>query len=231
MLEINKIHCGDCLELIKQIDDNSIDLIVTDPPYKGHFGKPGGGSFGNRKYFLAVEDGVGSNMDFEIKKYLPMLIKKMKKFNAYFWTSQKLIKDYIIFAEENDFHYDILVWIKTNPIPTKNNKYLPDIEYCIFIREKGAYFNNNEKFDLYRKAFFIPVNKSKFGHPTEKPIDVIKPSILISSKEKDLILDPFIGSGTTAEACKQLDRNFIGIEISPEYCKIANKRLEQETLC
>lgn len=67
-------------------------------------------------------------------------------------------------------------------------------------------------------------------HPTQKPINLMKYLIKKCSDEGNIILDPFMGSGTTAVACKQLNRNFIGFEISPEYCKIAEKRLQQETL-
>jgi len=72
--------------------------------------------------------------------------------------------------------------------------------------------------------------ENKIGHATPKPLDLIKNIILHSSKEGQVVLDCFMGSGTTALACKQLGRKFIGFEISPEYCKIANKRLAQEVL-
>ena len=217
---------GDCLELMKELDDESVDLILTDPPYAAHFEK-GAGSFGQRQYFEDVGKGVGSNVNFDIKPFLDTLIPKLRKFNAYFWCSQKQLYDYLSFAINHNYYYEILVWNKTNPIPTKNNKYLPDTEYCVFMRETSVTFNNDLPFNFYKKVFITPVNKSKYGHPTEKPLEVILPSIAISSKESDTILDPFMGSGTTGVACVQLNRNFIGYEISPDYFKIAEKRIKE----
>ena len=95
------------------------------------------------------------------------------------------------------------------------------------MRETSVTFNNDLPFNFYKKVFITPVNKSKYGHPTEKPLEVILPSIAISSKESDTILDPFMGSGTTGVACVQLNRNFIGYEISPDYFKIAEKRIKE----
>lgn len=225
MVEIT-LKQGDCLELMKELPDKSVDCIITDPPYAAHFEK-GGGAFGQRQYFEDVGEGVGSNVDFDIKPFLNILIPKLKKFNAYFWCSQKQLYDYLSFAINHKYHYEILIWNKTNPLPTKNNKYLPDTEYCVFIRESGVTFNNDQSYDFYRKVFITPVNKREYGHPTEKPLKIILPSIAISSNEGDTILDPFMGSGTTGVACVQLNRNFIGYEISPEYFKIAEKRINE----
>ena len=225
-METDKIYNMDCLEGMKQIPDNSIDLVVTDPPYRAHF-EEGRGEFGKRDYFKNVKEGVGHTDDFDIAPLLSMLIPKMKVFNAYFWCSQKQIYTYLDFAIKHNYHYEILIWNKTNPVPTKNNKYLPDTEHYIFIRDKGATFNNNLPFNFYRKVFRTPISQSQFGHPTEKPLKVILPSIAISSKEGDTILDPFMGSGTTAVACRMLNRHFIGFEISKEYCDIANNRLKK----
>ncbi len=224
MNDITLIH-GDCLEEMKKIPDKSVDLALTDPPYQARF-QQGGGHFGDRQYFKSINEGVGSSLNFEIKQFLPEIRRIIKTpFNAYFWTSQRLIYDYIKFAKDNNYHYDILVWAKKNPIPTKNNKYLPDLEYCVYIREKGAYFSNDEQFDFYRKFIITGINKSEWGHPTEKPLRTIKPAICISSKKDDIILDPFMGSGTTGVACKELGRKFIGIEINKGYYEIAKKRI------
>ena len=95
------------------------------------------------------------------------------------------------------------------------------------IREKGAVFQGDAK--LKCKITKIPNQASKYGHPTEKPLELIKKYVLIGSSEGDLIFDPFMGSGTSAVACKELNRNFIGCEIESKYCEIAEKRLRQTT--
>lgn len=223
MIELKQ---GDCLELLKLLADKSIDCVITDPPYQAHFEK-GGGAFGQRQYFEDIDEGVGSNLNFDIKPFLEAIKPKLKIFNAYFWCSQRQIQDYLAFATDNKLHFDILIWSKTNPLPTKNNKYLPDLEYCVFMRETGAYWNNDLIFDSYRKLFVTAVNKSEWGHPTEKPLNIIRTNMEVSTRGGDLVLDPFLGSGTTGVAAQQLGRNFIGYELSPTYFEIAKKRIDQ----
>jgi DNA modification methylase len=221
--KMHELSLGNALELLKGIPDKSIDLIITDPPYKLDLGKgSGSGFFGKRKYFKRIRNEVGS---IDITPYLDIFKQKLKIFNAYFWCSSKQIETYLNFAIKNAYFYDILIWNKLNPIPTINNKYAPDIEYCIFIRESGATFNGGLPFDTYRKVIKTKTNKSHFGHPTEKPLKVIEPSILISSKKNDIILDPFMGSGTTGVLALKHERQFIGFEISPNFFKIAQSRI------
>jgi len=224
---IGKITEGDCLEVMKQIPDGAIDLIVTDPPYVGHFDGVGG-LLMKREYLNKINKMVGSGEKFNLLPYLEMLKPKMKIFNGYFWCSYKMLHLITGFAIENGFNYNVLTWNKIDPIPLKNNTYLPDCEHCVFIRAKGAFFNSDNAFDRYRKVFRTIVNKSQYGHPTEKPISIIVPSILNSSRENDLILDPFSGSGTTAIACHRLKRRFICIEKEPKYVELSRRRLEQE---
>lgn len=223
MLELNKIYCIDAIEGLSQLDDNSVDLVVTDPPYRLH-AKSSGGLHKNRQWLQKIHD---NNLDnFEPQKYLEIMIKKIKIVNMYIFCSKNLLKEYIEFADVNHFNWDILIMSKRNPIPTKNNKYLSDVEYCMFMRESGAYFNSNLDYSKYFKVKPITVTKNTF-HPAEKPLNFIKDIIQVSSRENDLILDPFIGSGTTAVACKQLNRNFIGFDNKLEYVEVANKRISK----
>ena len=114
---------------------------------------------------------------------------------------------------------------KTNPIPAYNNHHLSDLEYIIMIREKGSYFSKHKEIDDYRK-FYLTSCKRRI-HPAEKPIELLERFIKVSTKENDIILDPFMGSGTTGVACKQLDRNFIGIEMDSNYYNIAERRINE----
>ena len=118
---------------------------------------------------------------------------------------------------------------KTNPIPAKNTHFLHDLEYIIYIKKKGAYFDSSLDVREYHK-FFTTQCRSDNLHPSQKPLELIKRYIKILSKEGDLVLDCFMGSGTTAVACKQLKRNFIGFEKEQKYVDIVNQRLEQNTL-
>ena len=111
-------------------------------------------------------------------------------------------------------------------IPTCNEKYLSDLEYIFFAREKGVHIYG--EYETKSKLYESPTNKSdkkKFLHFTIKPLRLIENLIINSSKEEEIVFDPFIGSGTTAVACKNLGRNFIGFEINQEWVNIANDRL------
>lgn len=232
-MELNKIYNMDCLEGMKQMADNSVDLVVTDPPYKflSKSSVSGGGFFNdkNKQNLIKIKNKFG--LFFNPKIYLSELKRIMKNFNLYIFTNKNLIYDYIKFAKYNKYVFDILLWIKPNPVPINKGHYLIDKEYIIYIRSKGATFNSNLGYNNYFTYFSYPIGvKQKWEHPTIKPIELIKKIIKISSNENDIVLDPFMGSGTTAVACKQLNRKFIGFETSKEYCDIANKRLSQDVL-
>lgn len=227
---LNRVTCGDCLERMKELPDKSIDLTVCDPPY--NFEAMGGGFYGGkwhgklnepRKYLSELSK--NNCTEFNPILFLQELKRVMKRFNAVFFCNKFLVKDYIAFAVENGYTYDIHVMIKTNPIPAKQNHYLHDIEYIIVIRESGATFNLNEKFDLYHKHYTTTCKPNNL-HPAQKTIEIIEKYIRVLSKEKDIIFDGYAGSFTTAVAAKRLCRNFIAFEISEQYCKIGEQRLK-----
>lgn len=132
-----------------------------------------------------------------------------------------------IFIDKYNCRYNLLVWCKSNPIPSTNNVWLPDLEYCLVFKEKGAP-RYNDGYELKSKWYISPINtndKELYEHPTIKPLDLVKRHILHSTKENDVVLDCFLGSGTTAVACKELGRNYIGFEVNKEYFDIAQNRL------
>lgn len=217
---------GDCLDILKDIPDKSIDLIITDPPYK--FENQGGGFYAKNNSTQRLYLDSLKNIkccEFEPKEFLERIKPKMKKFYGYFFCNKTLVEEYIRFARDNKFQYDILVMAKSNPIPAYNNHHLSDLEYIIMIREKGSYFSKHKEIDDYRKFYLTSCKKGL--HPAEKPIDLLKRFVKVSSKEDDTVLDPFMGSGTTGVACKELNRNFIGIELDENYFEIAKKRIEE----
>lgn len=217
---INQIILGDSYKLIKNIPDNSIDLVIIDPPYL--FDNFGGGCFGNeRKKNRKELENIRKGFEYSI---LQELDRVMKKTNIYIFCLKEQLKDYFnIYADNN---VDLLIWHKTNPIPAIANNYLSDLEYCFFAREKGVKLHCN--YETSSKLYESPINlrdKEKYRHPTIKPYALIKKLIQNSSKRGDLILDCFSGSGTTCVAAKELRRQFIGIEVNPEYHKISLDRL------
>lgn len=130
------------------------------------------------------------------------------------------------FIVQNDYLWDLLVWDKTNAIPT-NNVWLSDVEYCLYFREKGIGIPA-DNYQYKSKWFISGINqkdKKEFEHPTIKPLELVKRHILNVTNENDIVLDCFLGSGTTAVACQQTNRRYIGFEINKDYYQIAVDRL------
>ena len=180
---------------------------------------------GGERYVMKEIDGMKDGFPEEV---INELCRVMKKINVYFFCSQKQIPIlYKYFVENKKCNWNLLCWHKTNPIPACGNKYLSDSEYIMFFREKGVkiYGSYDSKFTYYVSKSNME-DKRKFKHPTIKPLDIVKNLIINSSNENDLILDPYMGSGTTAVACRELKRNFIGCEINEEYFTIAKKRMD-----
>ena len=203
---INQVICGDCLEIMKDIPDNSIDLVVTDPPYGIDL-----------KY--DVYDDTDENWD----KMFLALIPELKRISKMIIMPCCQIRKLSMIYKE--FPPDWLIcWYKGSPGHRAYIGFNDWEPHLVYGKNDGVqmhdYFQtpNTEKMD------------GRFQHPCPKPIEWAKWLISRASKENDLILDPFLGSGTTAVACQNLKRRFIGIEISPEYCEIAKQRLRQQTL-
>ena len=216
---------GDCYSIIPTLKDNSIDLVIADPPYD--FGSKGGGFFAeNKSTHRLYADNLNKLgcCDFTPKPFLDLLKPKMKKFYGYFICNKSLIADYITWAVENKCTYDVLVMCKSNPIPAYNNHYMSDLEYVILIREAGTYFSREKDIELYRKWFMTSCRKGL--HPAEKPVELLEKFVRVSSREGDVILDPFMGSGSTAIACLKNNRSFYGIEKNEKYYELARKRID-----
>ena len=174
-----------------------------------------------------ANDLIGLKDGFDLK-VLDLLIPKMKKINIYIYCSKRQVKDLIAYFTNKNCNYEILTWHKQNPSPLINNNYLPDTEYIIFAREKGVKLYGNY---YTKRKYYISgtnqVDKKKYKHPTIKPLPFIENHIINSSKEGDLILDCYCGSGTTLVGAIKTNRNFIGFEIDKNYYEIAKQRVEE----
>ena len=226
MLKTNEIYNIDCMEGLKLIDDNSIDLVIIDPPYLLNINKVKNVSNMNKYAYdlLNLKDG------FDLK-VLDLLIQKMKKINIYIYCSKRQVKDLLNYFSNKNCNHEILTWHKQNPSPLINNNYLPDTEYILFFREKGVkLYGNYHTKRKYYISLTNKVDKQKYKHPTIKPLELIEYHIENSSKEGDLILDCFAGSGTTLVGAINKNRRYIGFEIDKNYYKIAKKRIEEAVL-
>lgn len=228
MYEINNVYNEDCYKAIKQIPDKSVDLIYIDIPYELSYS--GGGCLdSNVKNKIEImkkhQDNLIKGIDYSILKDF---VRIMKKTYIYIWCSKAQIYDLMnYFVGELKCNYEILVWIKDNPVPFGNKQFLSDIEYCVVFYEKGVKVNigceNKHKWYL---SHINTQDKDLYEHPTIKPLEFVKKHILNSTNEGDLVLDCFCGSGTTLVACKELNRNYLGFEIDKEYYEISKNRLK-----
>ena len=226
MLKTNEIYNIDCMEGLKLIDDNSIDLVIIDPPYLLNINNVKNLSNMNRyaNDLLNLKDG------FDLK-VLDLLIQKMKKINIYIYCSKRQVKDLLNYFSNKNCNHEILTWHKQNPSPLINNNYLPDTEYILFFREKGVkLYGNYHTKRKYYISLTNKVDKQKYKHPTIKPLELIEYHIENYSKEGDLILDCFAGSGTTLVGAINKNRRYIGFEIDKNYYEIAKKRIEEAVL-
>jgi len=218
---MNDIYLGDALTYLKSLTEKSIDLIITDSPHQ--IQTRGAGFRKVRDYMDVIYD---NNMaDGYSTEVLQQFVRVMKKVNMYIFASKNQLHKLLDFFK--DYNVDVLIWHKLDPIPTINNKYLSDIEYIVFIRDKGVKMYNT--YHSSSKLFQTMVNKQdaqEYDHPTVKPLHIIETLLLNSSKPGDVVLDPFCGTGTTPLAAKRNDRRYLASEINPKYHNTALMRLE-----
>lgn len=255
MLNLNQIYCGNAVDLLKEIDDKTIDLVVTSPPYDNL-----------RKY-----NGMGSGWNHDTFKIIANELMRVLKdggvivWNVYDKTENgsktgTSLKQCLYFQEIGLNINDYMIWKKTNPCPVvQQPRYNPCFEFMwILSKGKPKTFNpikvpckcagqkydstcknidgesgrkhksfniNNEKTDYNVWEFAVAQNKTE--HSAVFPYELPYRHIKSWSNEGDIILDPFIGSGTTALAAIDLKRNFIGFDISPEYVNLSKSQITE----
>lgn len=225
MIELNKIYNEDCLEGMKRIPDGSVDLVLTDPPYniakKNNFQTMGrsGIDFGEW------------DKGFDQILWLETMASKVSEngsviiFNG--WRNLGTIAEKM---ESLGFDCkDVIRWKKTNPMPrNRDRRYIVDYEFALWFVNKKAKWVFNRQSETYDRAEMVyPIvgGKEKTGHPTQKPTELMEELLRRHSKVGATVLDPFMGSGTTAIACINTNRNFIGFELDETYFNLANERI------
>lgn len=225
---------NDCIEVMKLLKGNDVKVnhIITDPPYNisqdNNFStmksaNRQGVDFGNwdknydvtewLNYAYPLLDKDGSMVIFCSYRYITTIIDKIE-------TLGGVVKD-------------VMVWQKTNPMPrNRDRRYVQDMEFMIWaVKSNKSKWTFNRPTDKpYQRGFFQTptlLGKERSKHPTQKPLALMREIIEIHTNENDLILDPFMGSGSTGVACIELGRNFIGVEREQEYYKIAIDRLNE----
>lgn len=245
---LNKIFNQDILKGIDRIPNGSIDLVAADPPYG--LGK----DYGNGSDKLKPKDylewskkwidavipklkDTGSFYIFLTWQYSPEIFSYMKTkltmINEIIWdrrvpsmggSTRKFssVHDNIgFFVKSKKYYFDI------DPIRIPYDKETKKARTrSIFIGKKWLEIGYNPK-DLWSVSRIHAENSERENHPTQKPLEIIERIIKSSCPEQGIVLDPFMGSGTTAVACIHLSRSYIGFELNPNYCKIVDKRIKR----
>ena len=216
-----KLYNDDCLNVLKDIEDNSIDLVVTDPPYEVITGGRNGGVKGKPSGILTENKQLMKSIP-KADLWLSECFRVMKDgTHIYIMTNTLNLTNYLNIINDVGFKlHNLLVWNKNNTTP--NRWYMKNCEYVIFARKGFAKSINNPSSQTVHNFDNIIGNKK---HPTEKPVDLMKLYVENSSQVGDTVLDPFMGVGSTGVACKELNRNFIGVELDKQYFDIATKRI------
>ncbi len=199
-----KFWLGDCLELMKQIPDGSVDVVLTDIPYNEVNRK----SSGLRK----LDKGLADSSVFSLDDFCTDTVR-VTKGSIYVFCGTEQVSDLRKNFVNLGMTTRLGIWEKTNPSPMNGQRlWLSGLECCVFARKSNATFNEHCKNPIWR----FPVERSKI-HDTPKPVKLFEHLMLASSNPNDLILDPFAGSGTTAVAAERTGRRWICIEKQPEY--------------
>lgn len=234
-----KLFLGDAKDKILSVNSNTVDLILTDPPYNlGLFMKSRSTNlkalrenhFSGKKWDNLDETEWKENISFIFSH-----LKRVSKEGASLIMFMAVIKveSIISIAEQNGFYYKTTgVWHKKNPMPrNKNLHFINSTEVWLYFtyKKKTGIFNNQKKVihDFYESGLTPRKEKKYGGHPTQKPLSILDFFINLLSNENDIVFDPFMGSGSTGVSCMINKRKFIGIELSKEYYEISKLRIQE----
>lgn len=229
-MKLDDIYQGDCLELMKDIPDESVDLIVTDPPYKLTARGNSGTMSGYWTNDITKKGKVFENNDVEIEDYLGEFYRILKDTShCYIMCNNLNLPHFFEVISKSKFNFvKLLVWDKCTKICGKY--YMGQVEHIFLLRKGGdKQINNCGTSDLL--SFPNKKDKAYSGeniHNSQKPIALFQTMIENSSKEGEIILDPFMGSGTCAIACMRTNRHYLGFELDKKYFDLTNERIRME---
>lgn len=233
------LYNADCIQAMRQIPEGSVQLILTDPPYNlGNFMVQRDTNLrGMRENFF----GAAGWDNLEYKDW----VKSMRAFfkqaarvmapggSMIMFMAAIKVETVIGLAEKHGFYYKTTgIWHKSNPMPRNMNlQFVNSTEtwlYFTYQTRTGTFNNNGIVLHDFIETGIAPAGERRFGkHPTQKPESLISHFVETLSNEKDLVLDPFMGSGTTGVVAKRSGRDFIGIELDEDYFHIAENRIQE----
>jgi site-specific DNA-methyltransferase (adenine-specific) len=206
---------ADCREILPRIPAGAVDLLLTDPPYQ--IDGVGSGMLRTRDYLTKIDGVMDEGFDISLLAQFP---------NWMCFCSKNSLIELLTAANDDESRWCLLTWNKPNPTPLINGNYLPDTEYIVHHFQSAANLYGN--YEDRSRYIVVPGEKtSDQGHPAIKPLRVMSRLLKVGSAEGQTILDPFLGSGSTLVAARNLGRCGLGIEIEERWCELGAQRLSQ----
>ena len=245
--EVNEIIQGDCFNILSELPNEIIDLVITDPPFN---------VMNKEDLKFTHRTDIKQSVEFDqfsshenylrfTETWVKIIVDKMKQNSSmYVFFAVQYITDLMNMCLNHGLKYKgVLIWHKTNPAPKiRKSGYVSSTESILFMvkgKPKFNFLGQNKMHNLIETPICMGserlkdmTKKTKKGknatlHPTQKPLELYKHLISVSSKERDLVCDPFVGTGTANVACRLLNRYCIGIELNENYVQHAIKRLKR----
>lgn len=212
-----EFHHEDCITFMKKLDDNSVDLTLTDIPYD----VVNNYECGIREY----NKGNADVLTFDLQTFIEETIRITKK-SIYVFCSTEQVSQLRGEYAKAGLSTRLCIWEKTNPAPVHGDKFwLSSLECCVFARKSKATFNEHCSSAVWRES----IEKQIKHHPTPKPVKLLSRLIKASTTPDDTVFDPCMGSGSTGMAAKATRRNFIGCDLDPEYVRKASEWIDSFT--
>ena len=212
-----EFHHEDCITFMKKLDDNSVDLTLTDIPYD----VVNNYECGIREY----NKGNADVLTFDLQTFIEETIRITKK-SIYVFCSTEQVSQLRGEYAKAGLSTRLCIWEKTNPAPVHGDKFwLSSLECCVFARKSKATFNEHCSSAVWRES----IEKQIKHHPTPKPVKLLSRLIKASTTPDDTVFDPCMGSGSTGMAAKATRRNFIGCDLDPEYVRKASEWIDSLT--
>ena len=230
---VAQIECCDYRDFLRSLERNSVDLVLTDPPY-GVSRKTGFSSFKNgvERFAVSMDFGDWDHQQIDLAAFADEAYRVVRRGGTVivWYDLWKISHLYEALGDAGFKMLRLIVWNKTNPVPLNSRcTYLSNSREMAVVGVKGGSPTFNGAYDSGDYSYPIPRHGGNRIHPTQKPLDLFRELVLKHSSPGDLIIDPFLGSGTTAVAALQEDRSFAGCDIDESYAQAAEIRLRQLT--